>query len=321
MTPLPASVGSSTPFVLARWPAPTGQNLLRPATAQPPPAKGQRRREEPSSGRGKAKRTTFSGSDSDSAPHPRRTERDRRQVPPVIFHAAETDSDTPSFPPRIFRPRVTQRLPSRTVHDLSSTVHGSDAASAPSLNQMVEAVTAAAIAAVDRHLERLGLCIAPTVPHPDSAAAPHTVSPVERTTPVAPYTAPVTHPAMTPPGTVLPSSRAAYFGCAAYCTPFGTLRPCSNVHGPYDPPSVPRDAFAGYCIFFGRVAPCTPSGRGANDTPCNTVHGLELCAPPPVHRDDLAEYCTPLHELWVDSTASSTDRYCIPTQLRHHGIT
>ena len=171
---------------------------------------GQRRREEPSSGRGNAKRATFSGSDSDSAPHPRRTERDRRQVPPVIFHAAETDSDTPSFPPRSFRPRVTQRLPSRapissTVHDLSSTVHGSDAASAPSLKQMVEAVTAAAIAAVDRHLERLGLCIAPTVPHSDSAAAPHTVSPVERTIPVAPYTAPVTHPAMTPPGTVLPS--------------------------------------------------------------------------------------------------------------------
>ena len=171
---------------------------------------GQRRREEPSSGRGNAKRATFSGSDSDSAPHPRRTERDRRQVPPVIFHAAETDSDTPSFPPRIFRPRVTQRLPSRapissTVHDLSSTVHGSDAASAPSLKQMVEAVTAAAIAAVNRHLERLGLCIAPTVPHSDSAAAPHTVSPVERTIPVAPYTAPVTHPAMTPPGTVPPS--------------------------------------------------------------------------------------------------------------------
>ena len=138
---------------------------------------GQRRREEPSSGRGNSKRATFSGSDSDSAPHPRRTERDRRQVPRVIFHTAETDSDTPSFPPRMFRPRVTQRLPSRTpisstVHDfaISSTVHGSDAASAPSLKQMVEAVTAAAIAAVDRHLERLGLCTAPTVPHSDSVA-------------------------------------------------------------------------------------------------------------------------------------------------------
>ena len=145
---------------------------------------GQRRREEPSSGRGNSKRATFSGSDSDSAPHPRRTERDRRQVPPVIFHAAETDSDTPSFPPRIFRPRVPQRLPSRapissTVHDfaISSTVHGSDAASAPSLKQMVETVTAAAIAAVDRHLERLGLCTAPTVPHSNSAA---TTAPPQR---------------------------------------------------------------------------------------------------------------------------------------------
>ena len=49
---------------------------------------GQRRREEPSSGRGNSKRTTFLGSDSDSAPHPWRTERDRRQVPPVLFHAA-----------------------------------------------------------------------------------------------------------------------------------------------------------------------------------------------------------------------------------------
>ena len=64
---------------------------------------GQRRRDEPSSGRGNSKRATFSGLDSDSAPHPRRTERDRRQVTPVIFHAAEPDGDTPSFPPRIFR--------------------------------------------------------------------------------------------------------------------------------------------------------------------------------------------------------------------------
>ena len=145
---------------------------------------GQRRREEPSSGRGNPKQATFSGSDSDSAPHPQRTKRDRRQVPPVIFHAAETDSDTPSFPPRIFRPRVTQRLPSRapissTVHDsaVSSTVHGSDAASAPYLKQMVKVVTAAAIAAVDHHLERMGLCTAHTVPHSDSVA---TAAPPQR---------------------------------------------------------------------------------------------------------------------------------------------
>ena len=221
---------------------------------------GQRRREEPSSGRGNAKRTTFSGSDSDSAPHPRRTERDRRQVPPVIFHAAETDSDTPSFPPRIFRRRVTQRLPSRapissTVHDLSSTVHGSDAASAPSLNQMVEAVTAAAIAAVDRHLERLGLCIAPTVPHSDSAAAPHTVSPVERTTPVAPYTAPVTHPAMTPPGTVLPSVAPHTSVAPRTVPPLARSAPVATYTDPMTHPTYPATPSPGTVFSSAALRP------------------------------------------------------------------
>ena len=245
---------------------------------------GQRRREEPSSGRGNAKRATFSGSDSDSAPHPRRTERDRRQVPPVIFHAAETDSDTSSFPPRIFRPRVTQRLPSRapissTVHDLSSTVYGSDAASAPSLKQMVEAVTAAAIAAVDRHLERLGLCIAPTVPHSDSAAAPHTVSPVERTIPVAPYTAPVTHPAMTPPGTVLPSVAPHTSVAPRTVPPLARSAPVATYTDPMTRTIPP-------------VIPYTGSGSVPHPlypalTPPNTVHpftsyGLIPQPPPPV---------------------------------------
>ena len=243
---------------------------------------GQRRREEPSSGRGNAKRATFSGSDSDSAPHPRRTERDRRQVPPVIFHAAETDSDTPSFPPRIFRPRVTQRLPSRapissTVHDLSSTVHGSDAASAPSLKQMVEAVTAAAIAAVDRHLERLGLCIPPTIPHSDSAAAPHTVSPVERTIPVAPYTAPVNHPAMTPPGTVLPSVAPHTSVAPRTVPPLARSAPVATYTDPMTRTIPP-------------VIPYTGSGSVPHPlypalTPPNTVHPFtsygSIAQPPP----------------------------------------
>ena len=238
---------------------------------------GQRRREEPSSGRGNSKRTTFSGSDSDSAPHPRRTERDRRQVPPVIFHAAETDRDTPSFPPRMFRPRVTQRLPSRapissTVHDLaiSSTVHGSDAASAPSLKQMVEAVTAAAIAAVDRHLERLGLCIAPTVPHLDSAAttapppavAPHTVSPVERTVPVAPYTAPVTHPtypAMTPPGTVLPSVAPRSSVAPRTVPPFARSAPVATYTNPVTHPTYPATSSPGTVFYSAASRPAPPS--------------------------------------------------------------
>ncbi|CAM9206365.1 unnamed protein product, partial [Ascophyllum nodosum] len=60
---------------------------------------GQRRREEPPSGRGNSKRATFYGSDSDSAPHPRRTERDRR--PPTVlqmcavFHAFSPSNSPP----------------------------------------------------------------------------------------------------------------------------------------------------------------------------------------------------------------------------------
>ena len=130
---------------------------------------GQRRRDEPSSGRGNSKRATFSGSNSDSGPHPHWTERDRRQVPPVIFHAAELDGDTPSFSPRIFKPRITQRLHSRA--SIPSMVHASEADAAPSLQQMVEAVTAAAIAAVDRYLAHMGLCPAPTVSHTASVAS------------------------------------------------------------------------------------------------------------------------------------------------------
>ena len=122
---------------------------------------GQRRRKDLSSGRGNAKRATFSGtSDSDSSQHPRRAGRDRidrRQLPPRIFHAAErSGSDAPLFPPRVSRHREhTQRLLPRVAN--SSIENSPGANSPPYLQQMVEAVTAAAIAAVDRHLAHMGL--------------------------------------------------------------------------------------------------------------------------------------------------------------------
>ena len=121
----------------------------------------QRGRKEPSSGRGNAKRATLSGtSDSDSHQHPRRAERDRldgRQVPPRIFHAAEhNDSNAPPFPPRIFRHREhTQRLPPRVANSGIKDAPGTD--SPPSLQHMVEPVTPAAIAVVDRQLAHMGL--------------------------------------------------------------------------------------------------------------------------------------------------------------------
>ncbi|CAN0010924.1 unnamed protein product, partial [Ascophyllum nodosum] len=54
-------------------------NRTEPSASDSSTTTGQRRREEPSSGRGNSKRATLFGSDSDSGPHPQRTERDRRQ--------------------------------------------------------------------------------------------------------------------------------------------------------------------------------------------------------------------------------------------------
>ena len=122
---------------------------------------GQRRREEPSSGRGNSKRATLSGTlDSDSHQYPRRAGRDRldrRQVPQRIFHAGEhNDRDAPPFPPRTSRRREhAQRLPPRVAKTSAEYAPGVDMP--PSMQHMVEAITAAAIAAVDRHLAHMGL--------------------------------------------------------------------------------------------------------------------------------------------------------------------
>ena len=122
---------------------------------------GQRRREKPSSSRGNSKRATLSGtSDSDSRQHPRRAGRDRhdkRQVPPRIFHAAEhNDRDAPPFPPRIFRRRKhAPRLSYRVAEISAGYAPGAD--SPPSMQDMIEAITAAAIAAVNRHLAHMRL--------------------------------------------------------------------------------------------------------------------------------------------------------------------
>ena len=134
----------------ARWAGET----LRDAAAPPHPDRaessasdsstttGSRRREDPSSGRGNAKRSTLPGtSDSDSSQNPRSAGRDRldrRQVPPRLFHAAEhSGSDAPPFPPRISRYREhTQRLPPRVANSSTENAPGAD--SSLSLQHMVE---------------------------------------------------------------------------------------------------------------------------------------------------------------------------------------
>ena len=140
-----------------------------------------RRRDDPSSGRGNSKRATLSET-SDSDGHPRhhgRNHPDKRQVTARIYHASDEDSDAPSFPPQIFRYRNRSRRP----HPRIATPRADRATPATndsfSLQKIVEAATAAAIAAVDHHLAHLGLTTRPepipplgTVHYPRPHAAP-----------------------------------------------------------------------------------------------------------------------------------------------------
>ena len=139
------------------------------------------RRDDPSSGRGNSKRATLSEtSDSDGYPrHHGRNHPDKRQVTARIYHASDEDSDAPSFPPQIFRYRNRSRRP----HPRIATPRANRATPATndsfSLQKIVEAATAAAIAAVDHHLAHLGLTTRPettpslgTVHHPRPRAAP-----------------------------------------------------------------------------------------------------------------------------------------------------
>ena len=140
-----------------------------------------RRRDDPSSGRGNSKRATLSET-SDSDGHPRhhgRNHPDKRQVTARIYHASDEDSDAPSFPPQNFRYRNRSRRP----HPRIATPRADRVTPATndsfSLQKIVEAATAAAIAAVDHHLAHLGLTTRPettpslgTVHHPRPRAAP-----------------------------------------------------------------------------------------------------------------------------------------------------
>ena len=104
---------------------------------------------------------------------------DKRQVTARIYHATDDDSDAPSFPPRTFRYRNRSRRP----HPRIATSRADCAAPATNdslpLQKIVEAATAAAIAAVDHHLAQLGLTPRPettpshsTVHHSRSHAVP-----------------------------------------------------------------------------------------------------------------------------------------------------
>ena len=134
---------------------------------------GPRRRDEPSSGRGNSKRATpteTSDSDDRQSRHQGRHHPDKRQVTAHIFHATDDDSDAPLFPPRMFRYRTRLRRPRPRVAPPRTDSTAPVTNDLPSLQHIVEAATAAAIAAVDHHLAHLGL-----TPRPETASLHGTV--------------------------------------------------------------------------------------------------------------------------------------------------
>ena len=170
---------------------------------------------------------------------------------------------------------------------------------------MVEAVTAAAIAAVDRHLAHMGLCPAPIVSHTDSiasttpptAVASNTVPPFARTAPVAPYMGPVappTYPATISPGTV-PHSIAPNT-----VPPFARTAPVAPYTGPVAPPTYPATISPGtvppsvapntvppfartapVAPYTGPVAPPTYPATISPDTVPPFVRSVPVAPPPP----------------------------------------
>ena len=132
---------------------------------------GPRRRDEPSSGRGNSKRATLTGtSDSDDRQPRGRHHPDKRQGTARIYHATDDDSDAPPFPPRMFRYRNRSRRPHPRVATPRADCTAPVTNGFPSLQNIVEAATVAAIAAVDHHLAHLGV-----TPRPDTASLHDTV--------------------------------------------------------------------------------------------------------------------------------------------------
>ena len=126
-----------------------------------------RRRDDPSSGRGNSKRATLSETSDSDDRHSRyqgRHHPDKRQVTARIYQVTDDDSDALSFPPRVFRYRNRSRRP----HPRIATPRADCAAPVTNdflpLQKIVEAATAAAIAAVDYHLAHLGLTSRPETP-------------------------------------------------------------------------------------------------------------------------------------------------------------
>ena len=152
----------------------------------------QRHREDPASGRGKAKRsmtalTTDSDSSSDAQKGTLDDYRHLRQASPRFYHAPELDDGTePPFPPRtacnrmerrapLSRPRTTPALAPRAERETNPV---NDNISPLHTQLLIETITNATLAAVNRHLVSAGLLPHPTAnPHPTELSLTRTVPP------------------------------------------------------------------------------------------------------------------------------------------------
>ena len=157
-------------------------------------ANRERHREDPASGKGKAKRTmtaltTESDSSSDAQRGAYDSYRHIRQVSPRFHHAPDPDDGTePPFPPRIARNRVERRAPPprpRTNHPpaLASraqreTTPVNEDFSPLHTHLLIETITNATLAAVNQHLMSAGLLPRPTVdPQPTELSLTRTAPP------------------------------------------------------------------------------------------------------------------------------------------------
>ena len=140
-------------------------------------ANRQRHREDPASGRGKAKRTmTALTTDSDSSSDAQRGAHDGyrhlRQVSPRFYHAPDLDDGTEiPFPPRIARNRLERRAPFPRPQTTPALVPRAQRETNP-VNEdlsplhtqlVIETITNATLAAVNQHLMSAGLLPRPTV--------------------------------------------------------------------------------------------------------------------------------------------------------------
>ena len=128
-----------------------------------------------------------------------------------IYHATDDYSDAPPFPPRFFRYRNRSRRPRPRVATPRADCTAPVTNDFPSLQNIVEAATAAAIAAVDHNLAHLGL-----TPRSDTAPLNDTAHPYRSHATPAPITP---RPPLT--GLVAPTPEPPAISTHTSCPPVG----------------------------------------------------------------------------------------------------